>query len=59
MAKDEEEKTEAPPAAVAAPSGGGKLPALLAILNLLLTIGIGSIVFIQFKPFRYFNLLRK
>jgi flagellar basal body-associated protein FliL len=51
MAKDEEkEKTEAPPAAASpASSGGSKLPAILAIVNLLLTIGIGSIVFIQFK----------
>jgi len=51
MAK-EEEKKEAPPAAAEAPSsggGGGKLGAMLAIVNLLLTIGIGAIVFIQFK----------
>lgn len=50
MAKDEEKK-EAPPAAAESHSGdgGSKLPAILAILNLLLTIGIGAIVFIQFK----------
>jgi flagellar FliL protein len=50
MAKDEEKK-EAPPAAAETPSdgGGSKLPAILGILNLLLTIGIGSVVFIQFK----------
>jgi len=47
MAKDEE-KVEAPTAAVSAPSNG-KLPAILAIANLLLTVGIGAIVFIQFK----------
>ncbi len=49
MAKDEEKK-EAPPAdAPSEGGGGGKLPAILAILNLLLTVGIGAIVFIQFK----------
>lgn len=50
MAKDEENKEAAPAAAdVPAGGGGGKLPAILAILNLLLTIGIGAVVFIQFK----------
>lgn len=50
MSKDEEKK-EAVPAAAPSDSGGGgsKLPAILAILNLLLTVGIGAIVFIQFK----------
>ena len=50
MAKDEEKKEEAAPA-VEAPSGGGggKLGAILAILNLLLTLGIGTVIFIQFK----------
>ena len=49
MAKDEDKK-EVPAEVQMHPEGSGsKLPALLAILNLLLTIGIGAIVFIQFK----------
>lgn len=49
MAKDEPKK-EAPPATETKSSGGGgKVPAILAIINLLLTIGIGAVVFIQFK----------
>jgi flagellar FliL protein len=49
MAK-EEEKKEAPTAVdVPSSGGGGKLGAMLAVVNLLLTIGIGSVVFIQFK----------
>lgn len=48
MAKDEEKK-EAAPATEAPSGGGGKLPAILAILNLLLTAGIGAIVFMEFK----------
>jgi len=50
MAKDEEKKEPAP-TVVEVPAGGsgGKLGAILAIVNLLLTLGIGAIVFIQFK----------
>lgn len=50
MAKDEEKK-EAPAEAPTSDSGGGggKLGVILAILNLLLTVGIGAVVFIQFK----------
>jgi len=49
MAK-EEDKKEAAPAAEANSSGGGnKLGMILALVNLLLTVGIGAIVFVQFK----------
>ena len=51
MAKEEKEQ-EVPEIPIEAPSGGGgsgKLGAMLAIVNLLLTIGIGAVVFIQFK----------
>ena len=49
MAKDEEKEAAAPVSVPTSSDGGGKLPAILAIVNLLLTIGIGAIVFIQFK----------
>jgi flagellar FliL protein len=50
MAKEEEKKEAAPAPAAEAPSGGGgKLGVILTIVNLLLTIGIGAVVFIQYK----------
>ena len=49
MAKDAEKK-EAPEVQETDTGGGGsKLPAIIAILNLLLTVGIGAVVFMQFK----------
>lgn len=51
MAK-EEEKT-APPAAsepvTPKSDGGSKMPVILAVLNLLLTVGIGAVVYLQFQ----------
>ena len=49
MAKDEKKEEAAPVVPESSSGGGGKLPAILGILNLLLTIGIGVIVFTQFK----------
>jgi flagellar FliL protein len=49
MAKEEEKKETAP--AVETPSGssGNKLGTTLSVLNLFLTVAIGTVVFIQFK----------
>jgi len=51
MAKEEEKKEAAPAPAADSSSGGGggKLGTILTIVNLLLTVGIGAVVFIQFK----------
>ena len=53
MASEEKSsKTEAAPApSQPTPSSGGgsKLPAILAIVNILFTLGIGAVVFIQFQ----------
>jgi flagellar FliL protein len=52
MAKEEEKKEAAPAPSADASSGGGgagKLGVILTIVNLLLTLGIGAVVFIQFK----------
>ena len=49
MSEDKKEKTAEASEASSPSGGGGKLPAILGILNLLLTIGIGSIVFLQFQ----------
>jgi flagellar basal body-associated protein FliL len=50
MAKEEEKKEAAPaPAADSSSGGGGKIGVILTVVNLLLTIGIGAVVFVQFK----------
>jgi flagellar FliL protein len=48
MSEDKKEKP-AEASESSSSSGGGKLPALLGVLNLLLTVGIGAIVFLQFQ----------
>jgi flagellar FliL protein len=48
MSEDKKEKAAEAPESSSS-SGGGKLPALLGVLNLLLTVGIGAIVFLQFQ----------
>lgn len=47
--KDKAEKADAAPEAAAPAGGGSKIAVILTIVNLLVTVGIGAVVFIQFQ----------
>lgn len=50
MAKDEEAKDNSSASAEAPASGGGsKLGVILTVVNLIFTLGIGAVIYIQFK----------
>jgi flagellar FliL protein len=49
VAKEESKKEEAAVEAPKADGGGSKLAPILGIVNLLLTLGIGAVIFLQFQ----------
>lgn len=47
--KDKADKTESAPGAAAPAGGGSKIAVILTIVNLVVTLGIGGVVFLQFQ----------